>query len=180
MQIALPLVLITLLVSFSGLATADETTYEPAQTPWGTPDFQGVWDFRTLTPLERPVEFGDKANPTPEEAKALLDKILPPDRVDEPTGISLEGGEEEVGPVEHRVEEQHGEHAATGVVVDPGEERLKTEFTGIRKTHVPLHSIIRIDEVESSGVSKIKDLPGNKNNVAIIPMETEIGFAPVV
>jgi len=75
-------------------AENDEVTFEPPRTPWGTPDLQGVWDFRTLTPLERPPEFGDRALLTPAEAKGLLDKILPPDRVDEPTGIpaqDLEG-----------------------------------------------------------------------------------------
>ena len=32
-----------------------------AKTAWGHPDLQGIWDFRTVTPMERPVEFGDKA-----------------------------------------------------------------------------------------------------------------------
>ena len=40
-------------------------------TPWGDPDIQGVWDYRTLTPLERPVELGDKAYLTEEEAAEL-------------------------------------------------------------------------------------------------------------
>ena len=37
-------------------------------TPWGDPDFQGIWDNRTITPLERPEEFADKATLTAEEA----------------------------------------------------------------------------------------------------------------
>ena len=41
-----------------------------ARTPWGTPDLQGIWDFRTITPLERPEELGDKALLTAEEAAA--------------------------------------------------------------------------------------------------------------
>ncbi len=69
---------------------ADDTPFAPALTPWGTPDLQGVWDFRTLTPLERPLEFGDKAILSANEAKALLNKILPPDRKDEPTGIATQ------------------------------------------------------------------------------------------
>jgi len=40
------------------------------QTPWGVPDLQGIWDYRTATPLERPSEFGDKATLTAEEAAA--------------------------------------------------------------------------------------------------------------
>ena len=41
------------------------------RTAWGQPDLQGVWDFRTLTPLERPEEQGDKEFLTAEEAAAL-------------------------------------------------------------------------------------------------------------
>ena len=39
--------------------------------PWGAPDLQGVWDFRTITPLERPEELGDQAFLTAEEAANL-------------------------------------------------------------------------------------------------------------
>ena len=45
------------------------TEYEPERTAWGSPDLQGVWDFRTLTPLERPPDLGDKAVFTAEEAE---------------------------------------------------------------------------------------------------------------
>ena len=38
------------------------------RTPWGAPDLQGIWDFRTITPLERPEDLGDKAFLTVEEA----------------------------------------------------------------------------------------------------------------
>jgi hypothetical protein len=40
------------------------------RTPDGKPDLQGVWDFRTITPMERPRELGDKAFFTAEEAAA--------------------------------------------------------------------------------------------------------------
>ena len=39
-----------------------------ASTPWGDPDLQSVWDFRTLTPLERPDELAGKEVFTEEEA----------------------------------------------------------------------------------------------------------------
>ena len=38
------------------------------RTAWGQPDLQGVWDFRTLTPMERPDELADKQVLTAEEA----------------------------------------------------------------------------------------------------------------
>lgn len=47
------------------------------------------------------------------------------------------------------------------VVVDPSEERLKQQFTGVTRSFVPMHSIIRIDEVEKEGVAKITEAKGN-------------------
>ena len=46
------------------------------QTPWGHPDLQGVWDYRTLTPLQRPEESGDKEFLTEEEAATLERRTL--------------------------------------------------------------------------------------------------------
>ena len=53
------------------------------------------------------------------------------------------------------------------VVVDPSEEKIKGEFEGVKRTYVPLHAIIRIDEVEKQGTSKISKMDGN---VAQFPM----------
>ena len=47
-------------------ATVD--TWTPPRTPWGEPDLQGIWDFRTLTPLERPRELAGQEVWTDEEA----------------------------------------------------------------------------------------------------------------
>ena len=44
---------------------------ETAQTPWGTPDLQGIWDFRSITPLQRPEELADQPFLTEEEAARL-------------------------------------------------------------------------------------------------------------
>ncbi len=48
------------------------------------------------------------------------------------------------------------------LVIDPVEERLKSEFASVNRTFIPMHSIIRIDEVEKPGVSKIHALDGGK------------------
>ena len=40
--------------------------------PWGASDLQGVWLYWTATPLERPLELGEKAVVTPEEAAAFV------------------------------------------------------------------------------------------------------------
>ena len=49
----------------------------------------------------------------------------------------------------------------TTVVVDPSEEKIKTEFENVRRTYLPLHSIIRIDEVDKQGASKVSKIKGN-------------------
>ncbi len=59
--------------------------------------------------------------------------------------------------------------ARSQVVVDPSEERLKTEFEGVRRFHVPLHSVIRVDEVEKEGASRITT-PDEGSNVAPFPV----------
>jgi hypothetical protein len=46
------------------------------------------------------------------------------------------------------------------VVLDPSEERIKSEFAGVKRTYLPLHSVLRIDEVKKQGVSKITALEG--------------------
>lgn len=48
------------------------------------------------------------------------------------------------------------------LVVDPGEEKLKAEFSGVKRSFIPMHSVIRIDEVEKEGVVKVIDVkPGS-------------------
>lgn len=54
------------------------------------------------------------------------------------------------------------------VVLDPAEERIKAEFGGVRRTYLPMHSVLRIDEVEKEGVSKITK--AESGNVAQFPM----------
>jgi len=49
----------------------------------------------------------------------------------------------------------------SSVVVDPSEEKIKSEFEHVTRTYLPMHSIIRIDEVEKQGASKISKLEGN-------------------
>lgn len=41
------------------------------------------------------------------------------------------------------------------VVLDPGEEKLKTEFANVERFYVPVHSVIRIDEVNRQGAARI-------------------------
>ena len=56
--------------------------------------------------------------------------------------------------------------AKTQMVVDPSEEKLKAEFNGVKRSFIPIQAIIRIDEVEKSGVSKIS----NGDNISPFPV----------
>ena len=61
-------------VAVVGLSTGravqaqEEGTYTVPRTPWGQPDFQGSWENRTPTPLERDPRYGTREFLTEEEA----------------------------------------------------------------------------------------------------------------
>ena len=54
------------------------------------------------------------------------------------------------------------------LVIDPSEEKLKTEFESVKRSFVPMHSVIRIDEVKEQGMCKIKDTK-SKGNISSFP-----------
>lgn len=67
---------------------------------------------------------------------------------------------------------------STNVVIDPSQERLEREFEGVKRLHLPMHSIVRIDEVEKEGVGRISSSTGDGNVRAfptIIPSPGEPG-----
>lgn len=53
------------------------------------------------------------------------------------------------------------------LVIDPGEEKLKNQFSDVKRSYVPNHAIIRIDEVEHEGVAKVTEAKGS---IAAFPM----------
>ena len=56
------------------------------------------------------------------------------------------------------------------LLVDPSEERMKAEFAQVNRTFIPLHNVIRIDEVEKEGPSKIiQREEGASSNVSSFP-----------
>jgi hypothetical protein len=46
----------------------------------------------------------------------------------------------------------------SSIVIDPAEEKLRSEFENIKRSFVPMHEIIRIDQVERRGTAKILPL----------------------
>ena len=82
-----------------GIAAAETAGTQPAapegasamRTPWGHPDLQGVWDFRTITPLERPAELADQEFLTEEEAAGLERAAIErTERLAEPSEVRTE------------------------------------------------------------------------------------------
>jgi len=49
-----------------------------------------------------------------------------------------------------------GEHSS--LVIDPAEERLREEMAGVKRLLIPMHAVLRIDEVEKRGKNKIREL----------------------
>ena len=52
---------------------AKAKSFKLSRTAWGDPDIQGIWNFGTITPLQRPLqgEFANRDNLTPEEVAAI-------------------------------------------------------------------------------------------------------------
>lgn len=53
------------------------------------------------------------------------------------------------------------------LLIDPNEERLKNEFKAVKRCYIPLHTIIRIDEVLKESPTKIHTV--TSNNVSHFP-----------
>lgn len=56
------------------------------------------------------------------------------------------------------------------LVVDPSEEKLQREFEGVKRFYIPMHSVIRIDQVEKQGSSRITQPSETGGNVASFPV----------
>ena len=57
--------------------------------------------------------------------------------------------------------------AGDAMVIDPTEERLREEFAGTRRLHLPMHSVVRVEEVEKRGICRVTDaVLGDK----VVPM----------
>jgi hypothetical protein len=61
------------------------------------------------------------------------------------------------------------------VVLDPSEEKLKTEFANVARTFIPVHAVIRIDEVSKPGPARIVPLAGEGSKVVPFPVFTSGG-----
>lgn len=55
------------------------------------------------------------------------------------------------------------------IVVDPSEEKLKNEFSGVKRSYIPMQAIIRIDEVDKGGSGKVSESGAAEGNVSSFP-----------
>lgn len=60
-----------------------------------------------------------------------------------------------------------------GIVADPGAERLEREFTGVKRCFIPMHAVVRIDEVEKTGPARITAIGGKVARLPTIPYTSD-------
>ena len=58
------------------------------------------------------------------------------------------------------------------LIVDSSEERLKTEFAGVKRVFIPMHAVLRVDEVEKQGAARITRTEGGAEVVRAFPVPT--------
>ena len=56
------------------------------------------------------------------------------------------------------------------MIVDPSEEKLKNEFTGLKRSFIPVQAVVRIDEVEKEGACKITE--SSDGNISNFPFQS--------
>lgn len=62
--------------------------------------------------------------------------------------------------------------SGSSLVLDPSEERMKEEFGNTQALHLPMHAVIRVEEVNERGAAKIRDsAPGEK----VVPFQLSPG-----
>ena len=71
------LIVVTLLLSLSGLVASQSAgDYEAPRTEWGQPDLQGVWNFSSDIPMQRPQRYGTQEFLTQDEIQERRDAIM--------------------------------------------------------------------------------------------------------
>ena len=110
------------------------------RTAWGAPDLAGVWDFRSLTPFERPPDLAGKTTLTDEDAAAVLEEANETWRqIQEgsdamPTGSYNEAWYDVTGVAEDR---------RTSLIVDPADGRVPSLTAAAQKRQAELAMVRR-------------------------------------
>ena len=118
-------------------AAAQAGDYEPPRTAWGAPDLQGVWDFRTLTPFERPVELRERAVLVAEfEARRLAEFAVRDDQ--EPADVVGNYNQFWFDPGSTAVETRR-----TSLVIDPPNGRIPALTSAAAQKRAELERVRR-------------------------------------
>ena len=123
-------------------ALSAQPAEDPAvpRTAWGAPDLAGVWDFRSLTPFERPPDLAGKTTLTDEDAAAVLEEANETwRRIQEgsdamPTGSYNEAWYDVTGVAEDR---------RTSLIVDPADGRVPPLTAAAQKRQAELAMVRR-------------------------------------
>jgi hypothetical protein len=115
------------------VAGGQAKTYAPPKTPDGRPDLQGIWTNVTVTPLERPADFKDKAFFTPAEAAAYAKQVVERNNADRRDGPP----EADVGRAYNDAWYDRGTKVVktlrTSLVVDPPDGRVPSMIPEAQK-----------------------------------------------
>ena len=112
---------------------------ESLRTAWGTPDLQGVWDFRTITPLQRPEDSGETLLLSQEETARLEQEAVDRDiRLWERDARRTEAGGNVGGYNNFWMDRGTTSTGRTSLVTDPANGRIPptTETGEVRRTRV--------------------------------------------
>ena len=124
---------LVVVASFPAHAQTDATNdWTSPRTSWGDPDLQGVWDYQSQTPVQRPDELADKEFFTEEEAAEVRQQALQRNSVDRRDGGAVSDLARAYGeiwyirnPVQNR---------RTSLVVDPADGRIPPLTAEAKKT----------------------------------------------
>lgn len=116
------------------------------QTNWGDPKIEGLWDFRTITPFQRPVQLADKAVLTQEEARVFRETVLlelDVDNRNDNSSVDIEGAYNNAW---YDWGTELTEDLRTSLITDPPNGRLP-ELTEQAKQHMQQHNSLRLPPV---------------------------------
>src|SRR2546426_6486868 len=125
--------------------TSSTRSWAPPRTGWGHPDLQGVWNFASDTPMERPAEFGNRASLTDEElakrAQATVERRFKQDNRQSavesgPAGLEGAGGNYNLVWTEHPRSSRQ-----TSFVIDPPDGRIPPHTPAAKRSYAELEKI---------------------------------------
>jgi hypothetical protein len=114
----------TLLLLLAALCLAGTFAARPSTNPGGRPGFDGIWNSATATPLERPLQWKDKAFFTPEEATEWERQVAESHQEPSPQAASQEAGTGTYNTSFREFGSRTVKTLRTSIVTDPPDGRI--------------------------------------------------------